>query len=791
MFKFGKKNKLVFRFLLPYMLLLLIPLILGLTTYKKSIGALESEIDASNMAMLEQNRNILDSRFAEINNIIQEIAYHPKIASLQVSANAFEGKDVYQIIEAEKSLYHYDLVNNFVFKFFVVFDKSGVVMTHNNTYRLSHFYGPTLKFEGLGFDEWYDRYIKQYYNKEYLPPVNIEYEGKRHTVLPVVHSLGRPGSIQGAIMILVDSEQIQGLLKGLNVSDGGWAYISDDRGQIISSVSTADSRLVQAVEETDSLQGLRETELDSKPMVVTHTSSPGLKWKHVLVQPAHIVREKQYELQLWIATLIVLSLLIGVGASWFLAYRNSRPVKKLMALIAEKRGADNQKVKDAYGYIQDGVTALIQRTQQLHLSNEKLAAKMKEQSAFLSFSLYERLLRGHFRSVNELGTFLNHMGASFGGNYYCTVVLDPRFYNDGPMDAPMLRELEIHKIAVKNILQHDFGAGAHIHENEENQVILLFAVYTASADEAKRELAEGLNSAKRRLMEQYRIGPAIAVGRIYNNPLDISRSYEQAKQALNEMSWQDDERWVWTDEMPRRTEGYEFATDVETRLSNLTLAGDRQGVSAILNDLYETNIQQRQLTSDHIRLFLFDLTGTLIKLRQQAGSGQAPMKDVAVVPHEGILFPEDVRRIFEEIAEQFMALCRMVLERKRSGNEVMLNKIRQRIDTEYVNPNMSLSMVADEFMISEVYLSQFFKEQMGMNFSDYVEKKRLDHAVRLLVASGEAIAEIASSVGYNSSNTFFKAFKRAYGMSPTEYRKCFKNRMEPESASYGQHPLNL
>lgn len=66
---------------------------------------------------------------------------------------------------------------------------------------------------------------------------------------------------------------------------------------------------------------------------------------------------------------------------------------------------------------------------------------------------------------------------------------------------------------------------------------------------------------------------------------------------------------------------------------------------------------------------------------------------------------------------------------------------------------------------------QLFKEFTGVNFSDHLIKVRMDQAEILLKESNYTVDEIASRVGYNSSHSFRRAFKRLNGVSPSVYRQ--------------------
>ena len=80
-------------------------------------------------------------------------------------------------------------------------------------------------------------------------------------------------------------------------------------------------------------------------------------------------------------------------------------------------------------------------------------------------------------------------------------------------------------------------------------------------------------------------------------------------------------------------------------------------------------------------------------------------------------------------------------------------------------------MTAERFKISKKYLSQFLKEQTGKSYTEYVEELRLDHAMQLLRTTDLNITDIAEQCGFSTANTFYKAFRRKYQLSPSAVRK--------------------
>jgi AraC-like DNA-binding protein len=71
--------------------------------------------------------------------------------------------------------------------------------------------------------------------------------------------------------------------------------------------------------------------------------------------------------------------------------------------------------------------------------------------------------------------------------------------------------------------------------------------------------------------------------------------------------------------------------------------------------------------------------------------------------------------------------------------------------------------------ISEVYLRKIFSSHFGMLPKEYITKKRIDYALRLLSSGQFEIQEISKMCGYSDPCHFSREFKRHVGVSPREY----------------------
>lgn len=95
----------------------------------------------------------------------------------------------------------------------------------------------------------------------------------------------------------------------------------------------------------------------------------------------------------------------------------------------------------------------------------------------------------------------------------------------------------------------------------------------------------------------------------------------------------------------------------------------------------------------------------------------------------------------------------------------------------YIQQNyqtITLSGLAQTFHFSETYLSKQIRKNLNQNFTDVLRTLKMNHALEYLLNTSMKVSEIAEKVGYDSVDHFSRTFRKAYGLSPMEYKKCHK-----------------
>ncbi|MDO4321309.1 MAG: AraC family transcriptional regulator [Lachnospiraceae bacterium] len=119
--------------------------------------------------------------------------------------------------------------------------------------------------------------------------------------------------------------------------------------------------------------------------------------------------------------------------------------------------------------------------------------------------------------------------------------------------------------------------------------------------------------------------------------------------------------------------------------------------------------------------------------------------------------------------EMLHRYCLLVRNHSVKGYSPVIQKVINQINLNLAS-DLGLKTLSEMFNISAGYLSTLFKKETGMTLTDYVNKKRVEHAIFLLNTTHLQIQVVASYCGIQDINYFTRIFKKFCGMTPKKYR---------------------
>ena len=102
-----------------------------------------------------------------------------------------------------------------------------------------------------------------------------------------------------------------------------------------------------------------------------------------------------------------------------------------------------------------------------------------------------------------------------------------------------------------------------------------------------------------------------------------------------------------------------------------------------------------------------------------------------------------------------------------SRHHLMLDDVFLYIQA-HLDEEITLKQLEEHFFVSHEHISREFKRQTGQTLHTYITKAKLDRCCRF-IEQGYPITEVYQKVGFGGYNSFFRAFKKEYGMTPKEY----------------------
>lgn len=761
MLKANKKSRtnIVLYFLITYITLLMIPAMAGVVLYFRALSIVKSEVMNANLRRLYAGRELLEKRLAEVESLVHQLRVDPQITSYKFISNPFTGNNIYTTLQVRDQLYDYGMSNTFIWRYYVFFRKSGIVLGPELTYPFEDFWRIHLSFPELAHPRADRIMIHGVHNKEYLPAMTAQTQTESRSVIPLIDSLGYSVENHANIVVLIDNLAVQGFLARTSIVENGWTYLEDTEGRLISSTVTESEFPIQVDIGDHEKETPFEYVIDNRRMLVTYTDLNKAGWRMVTVQPLRDVLLKVYEARNIGLGSIILSLIVGLGLAYRLSLHNSVPLTNLLEEIdEEKRSHPQIRFYDISHSVDQAVTQLI--TSRKHLLEE-----LSVQRPLLIKMFYDRLLTGELMETEEVHRFIHRFEQSLDNPpYFCILFRITNTIGSDGLDE--ITETNMKRIVLKELLLEKTILTGSIHERSREDLVLIIS-HGGSPESVRAKWEPFIETIINDAFSRYGMRILVAVGRTYTSIMDVYRSYEESRIALSTLQLNPESRVAWYAVID--TVGYYFPPDVEARLLNLLRTGKTDQVRKLVDEIIDTNLRGSQIPI--LRVLILNLWGTLLKLKGQIQCDLEPIFKEAQVDYLFMRDDDDFEAKAKEIRDTFILVSEMIRANQVGSGQKIVAEMIKFIQSKYHDPNLGIPMLATHFGISEVYVSQLFKQYTGETGYHAIEDCRIRRAKELLLDGKKPIHQISQAVGYNSTNTFSKAFKRITGISAGGFRR--------------------
>ncbi|MFD0696653.1 helix-turn-helix domain-containing protein [Paenibacillus sp. GCM10027628] len=766
-FQLKFKHSPIFRnFLISYVLILFIPMLTGFISYFISSDIIKSSSLEASAMLLNQSKDILDRRMEEVENITRQLSLDQDlnyVLNEQVDADHF---NIYALWKSWRNTSAYSLTNNFLEDFYIYLNNYKVIFTPSGVFVRPEDYFDLYHYENIDRTQWKQDILGKIHRRETLPSQPFINNGKRTNVITYLQSIPFD-SFQhslGTAVILIDENEIAKMLERISKQYGGWAYISDKDGHTIARMGIEDSQLKSLNIPELIENGSTGTLVEDKTLLISSKSTYN-GWVYVVGLPKSIVMKQSEFIAKVTWTITASTLLLGIIAALLFANRNSAPINRIVTVFREQTGHGGYKGKNEYDFLQGNISNLL-------ASQKSLEEELKRQQPLLEDAFLKRLLKGEFDSFQEVRTLMHSLpNMDLKGDVGYVAILRINGYS-GLVSKEIIQELNAARLLMKKLLIEPSDAiQMNVTDLDSDKIAVLITLAEAGDWGMTDHIAAAFDQLREYVKTEYRMQITVAIGSSFQVLSDSSRSFEEARQALDYSVLIEDTPIIWYQNVNKESTMYYYPIDMELRIINAVKIGEIHEVNRIFEQLLEQNFSERHLSMEMVQQLFGELKGTFFKLLQHNPFTDQAVSEGLKPRVEKLQLSTNLDRFRNEIQGLLEAFCKRVLKKKEDRTGEIFNKIVTFLENQYPDSDLNLYRISVAVDLPEKYISQLFKEQTGENLSDYLEKIRIKNATDLLFNSEHTIDEISHQVGYNSAHAFRRAFKRVSGVSPSIYRK--------------------
>ena len=93
-----------------------------------------------------------------------------------------------------------------------------------------------------------------------------------------------------------------------------------------------------------------------------------------------------------------------------------------------------------------------------------------------------------------------------------------------------------------------------------------------------------------------------------------------------------------------------------------------------------------------------------------------------------------------------------------------------------LSEKLTIADISHSLFLDKTYISKLFKEKLGMNFTEFINRQRVMRACELLRSDSRPILDIAYACGFSNQSSFNRVFREQMHMTPREYRSSTYNK---------------
>lgn len=448
-------------------------------------------------------------------------------------------------------------------------------------------------------------------------------------------------------------------------------------------------------------------------------------------------------------------IVVGILISYFFAKKLYRPFHLIINRLDRMKFSKKARESEYY-YIDRAIEELYDRA----IEKEEV---LYENRNIIKRDLVLNLLSAKITNEKEVDDKLTLLGCNlpFHSHYVLIIKLHQKIYNS-------LDEL------TRNVLIYNM---TYFFDNYSNSDVRCLSadlfdgtvcVVFSMREDDKRELSILRNKFTDYLKINFSVDAIILQSVGFSKIIEVHKNYQRLEKLIDFLYFMPHVYFLNEEELKVKVSNLKETMDIDFESFSEALVSRKLGQIEIILKNFITEAAELNVSAEY-------LNGAVLKFVFLYNHFMRDILKESKNKNDTQLF-KDINELYnvEDFYFWFIKLIETTfdeLSRLEENPTKTVVQLIEKVIMENLEENLSLEFIAEKVFLSPKYISRIFKEESGMNITQFMTECKLKKAAKLLVESNIPLEELIKQVGFSSSNYFIKKFKEKYSITPIQYRR--------------------
>ena len=711
-----KKSNIQKTWIISYILVLAIPVFTWMATFSISKSIIQKQTDEININMLTLLGEAVDQILDTTSFDMRRIATDGNVIKLVSNGRIQDSFDVYRAMQVKDLFARFVNYNASIKDIYLYLYDENLIISQNTVADAELFHGIYVSaLLGMKPTEWIAMLRRTYIMEYYC----IENENSQYVICLMTFPVSMPDRARATLVIQFNADTFKSLINQLSSND-----------IIVSALGQGDILMASNLE-------LAQKDIDRSDYIEAKIVSDTSGWTYVSLIPRGIYTKEYYKLQSFTFLALVLVIICGLSLIVYFTRQYYTPINNLVKQLETSYQA-RKTDQNEYTFLRESI--------------ESVVDSHKKQNEKLTNFYIQRLLTGRANLGVPAEEYMSLLDLDYNSGSYAVLLFD--FDDEGQLLTTMTSTVSM--LVTQSPL---YGHGIEI----DGRIAFLLDCCDLNDDvfpKVTMELATQLQKHFGTLM--------MTASAIHNSVYEISQAYDEALYCMEYLFSLGGGTYMFYQHMKeyKANTSFYYPPEEERRVIEYIAKGDVSQARGLLNRIWEQNLNQKGFRLPMARLLMWNFICSLYKAAVERFDNFENI-EITLNPSK-ISSLEDMHFELENLLDK---LQNDITVSNRYVNDQIGSQVLEYIKKNYIDINLSVEKICEDFSRSRSSLFTIMKETTGEGLLYHINKTRVEAAKKLLISKSMDLNDMATTVGYANVQTFMRVFKKYEGITPGRYRE--------------------